>query len=382
MSRQVPFYRHDLVAGDAEKIAKVLQSPMLTSGSVGKEVEVQLTQFFHTKHAGLTNSWTNGALAALLAMDIGPGDEVIVPAMTFISSANVVELVGAKPIFVDIEPDTLLISFERMCEALRPATKAIIPVNLYGQMVDIRRMKAVLAEAGRSDVRIIEDSAHCFEGTYENYGPGMYSDIALFSFYATKNVTCGEGGAYVTNSDDLANKMIQTRLHGMTAGAADRYSKGSYRHWDMARLGTKANLPDILAALLPQQIATIRDRLGVRQKLAAHYENVLRGTPIRFAEVRPEAISAHHICPIHVTPRIRDEAIALLNASGIGVTVNFRSVPTTAYYRQKYGFTPESFPVSYEWGEGTITLPFYPSMKQDDQNYVIDIVRTKVVPLC
>ncbi len=382
MSRQVPFYRHDLQAGDAEKIARVLRSPILTSGSVGKEVEAQLAQFFGTKHAGLVNSWTNGALAALLAMDIRQGDEVIVPAMTFIASANIVELVGAKPVFVDVEPDTLLISFERMLDALTPATKAIIPVHLYGQMVDLRRMRRLLAEAGRTDIMIIEDAAHCVEGRFDNYGPGAHSDIAIFSFYATKNLTCGEGGAYVTNRDDLADTMLQTRLHGMGAGAADRYSKGTYRHWDMARLGTKANLPDILAALLPHQIATLRERLEVRQKLAANYENGLRGTPIRIAKVRPEALSARHLFAIHVTPRIRDEAIAILNASGIGVTVNFRSVPTMTYYRQKYRFTAESFPVSYEWGEGTITLPFFPSLTQDDQNYVIEVVRTRIAPLC
>jgi dTDP-4-amino-4,6-dideoxygalactose transaminase len=382
MLRQVPFYRHDLGPADAEKIAKVLATPILTSGSVCKAVEAQLAEFFGTKYAGLTNSWTNGALAALMAMDIGPGDEVIVPAMTFIASANIVEILGASPVFVDVEPDTLLMSFDAMRAAVTPRTKAIIPVHIYGQMLDMRRLRAVLAGIGRSDVKVIEDSAHCFEGRYEDYGPGNNSDIALFSFYATKNVACGEGGAFVTDSEDLYQKMMQTRLHGMSAGAVDRYQKGSYRHWDMARLGTKANLPDLLAALLPDQIATIRQRLPVRQALAERYEAGLRGTPIRIAPVRQQAVSARHIFPIHVKPAVRDQAISILNEAGIGVAVNFRSVPTMTYYREKYGYGSGSFPMSYEWGEGEITLPMFPSMRSEDQDYVIGVVRGKVVPFC
>src|SRR5437667_418506 len=132
---EVPFYRHGLGSGDAAKIAKVLATPVLTSGNIGKAIEAQLVEFFETKYAGLTNSWTNGALAALLALDIGSGDEVIVPAMTFISSANVAEILGARPVFVDIEPDTLLISLDAVRAAITSKTKAIIPVHLYGQMV-------------------------------------------------------------------------------------------------------------------------------------------------------------------------------------------------------------------------------------------------------
>jgi len=167
----------------------------------------------------------------------------------------------------------------------------------------------------------------------------------------------------------------------MSAGAADRYQKGSYRHWDMERLGTKANLPDLLAALLPDQIETIRARLPVRQELAARYENSFRDIPIRMAQVRERANSARHIFPIHVAPALRDESIAILNAAGIGVAVNFRSVPTTSYYRKKYGYTPGDFPVSYDWGEGEITLPLFPSMTREEQDYVIAVVRDKIAPM-
>src|ERR1051325_2469850 len=379
---QVPFYRHELGPADAEKIAKVLASPFLTSGSVGKTVEAQLANFFGTAYAGLTNSWTNGDLAALMALAVGPGDEVVVPAMTFISSANVVEILGARPVFVDVEPQTLLISLEAAQTAVTPRTKAIIPVHLYGQMVDVHCLRRGLDHMGRADVSIVEDSAHCFEGRYKDYGPGNHSDIALFSFYTTKNVTCGEGGAFVTNSESLYEKLMQTRLHGMSAGAVDRYKEGGYQHWDMARLGTKANLPDLLAALLPEQIASIRQRLPSRQKRAKRYEEAFRDTPIRIVPVREQAISARHIFPIHVDPTIRDRAIQIFNGAGIGVVVNFRSVPTMKFYREKYGYTAADFPVSYNWGEGEITIPMFPSMRKQEQDYVIDVIRRELVPLC
>jgi dTDP-4-amino-4,6-dideoxygalactose transaminase len=382
MVQQVPFYRHDLTSADANKIAKVLATPILTSGAVGKAVEQQLADFFDTRYAGLTSSWTNGALAALLAMDVGFGDEVILPAMTFISTANVVEILGAKPVFVDVEPVTLLMSLAAMRDAVTSKTKAVIPVHLYGQMVDVRRLRTILNALDRTDIKILEDSAHCFEGRYDDYGPGSESDIALFSFYATKNVTCGEGGAFVTNSAELHDKLVQTRLHGMSAGAVDRYKRGLYRHWDMARLGTKANLPDLLAALLPDQIATIRERLPVRQALAERYEKKLHNSWIRITEVCRDAISARHVFPIHVNTRVRDQAITLLNNAGIGVAVNFRSVPTMTYYREKYGYRPEDFPVSYEWGEGEISLPLFPSLREEEQDYVVRIIGEQIIPLC
>ncbi|MCA3248451.1 MAG: DegT/DnrJ/EryC1/StrS family aminotransferase [Azospirillum sp.] len=371
------FYRHGLSSADAKGIAEVLDTPFLTSGAVGKKVEAQLCAFFGQPHALLVNSWTNGALAALLAMDIGPGDEVIVPAQTFIATANMVELIGAKPVFVDVDPDTLLMTPEGAAKAATARTKLAMPVHMYGQMCDMKGLRAALPKT----VRILEDCAHCFEGTRDGEPPGKHSDLAIFSFYATKNVTCGEGGAIVTGDAELHAKLQQTRLHGMSAIAADRFKSGQYRHWDMARLGVKANLPDLLAALLPDQIATIRARLPARTALVERYRHAFANLPIRLAKLDPGAVSADHLFPIHVKPAKRDEAIAALNAAGVPVTVNYRSVPTLTYYREKYGYGPGDFPASYEWGEGEITLPLWPGMPDADIEKVIETVKTAVVPL-
>lgn len=376
---KVPFYRHDLGRSDAERIADVLASPILTSGEVGKRVEAQLAAYFGLPHAALVSSWTNGAVAALLALGIGDGDEVIVPAMTFIATSNVVEHVGAKPVFVDVDPATLLLTPEGVARALTPRTKAVVPVHLYGLMCDMRGIADALRT--RPDVAIVEDAAHAFEAKYLGERPGARSTMAIFSFYATKNVTCGEGGAIVCRDSALHTKIQETRLHGMSAGAADRFRGGMYRHWDMTRLGVKANLPDLLAALLPPQIATIDARLPRREVLARRYEDAFRGTALRLVAGDARALHARHLFCVGVPGGARDEALATLGREGVGATVNYRSVPTLTWYRERYGFTPADHPVSHAWGEATLTLPLFPSLSDAEQQHVIDVVRTHVLPL-
>lgn len=375
----VPFYRHDLGGQDADRIAAVLDTPFLTTGEVGRTVERQLADYFGIPHALLVNSCTNGAIAVLLALDIGRGDEVIVPAMTFIASANVVELVGAKPVFVDVDPATLLMQPEAVARALTAKTRAVMPVHLYGQMCDVQAIRDALGN--RHDIAIIEDAAHAFEAMLNGDRPGAHSDAAIFSFYATKNVTCGEGGAVVTRHVELADKLRQTRLHGMSAGAVDRFRQGSYQHWDMIRLGTKANLPDLLAALLGPQIDTIDERLPTREAKAGRYEAALAGTAIRMPARVQSAAHARHLFPVHVPPAARDSALTVLANAKIGATVNYRSVPTLTYYRNAYGYEAADFPISYAWGEGTFSLPLFPRMSEDEQEYVIDVLHRDILPL-
>jgi UDP-4-amino-4-deoxy-L-arabinose-oxoglutarate aminotransferase len=375
---KVPFYRHDLTAADLMAVAAVIETPFLTSGPVGRDVEAQIAVYFDVPHALLTNSWTNGALAVLLALGIGPGDEVVVPAMTFIATANVVELVGAKPVFIDVDPATLLMTPEAVVRALTPHTRAVIPVHLYGQMCDMQSMHRVIK--GRPNVHLIEDCAHCFEGSRDGERPGRWSDAAVFSFYATKNVACGEGGAVICRDVNLYQMLLQTRLHGMDAAAIHRYQRNRYHHWDMMRLGVKANLPDLLAALLPTQIAAVDNRLAVRQELVARYRAAFADGPLRLVAEEPGTVGAEHMFTIHCAGA-RNEAIAKLNATGIGVGVHYHSVPLTTYYKEKYGYSQEDYPISAEWGGGTLTLPLYASLTRPEQDYVIDAVRRDVYPL-
>ena len=380
---KIDFYRHPLRPSDADAVADVLATPFLTTGSVARAVEAQLTEYFGVAHAVLVNSWTNGALAVLLAMDLRENDEIIVPAMTFIASANVVELARGKVVFADVDERTLLLTPEIVEKHVTCNTRAVMPVHLYGQMCDLTNLRRMLdthpARSGR--ISIIEDCAHCFEGERGGIKPGQVSDVAIFSFYATKNITCGEGGAIITQNEELYSRILETRLHGMSAVAVDRFASGRYNHWDMKRLGTKANLPDILASLLPHQIKAIDQRLPERCELANRYRAAMKDGPLRLVAQLPNCKSAEHIFPVGIPGGARDLAIAALNANGVPVTVNYRSVPATAYYKERFPNAAAACPVAYSWGEETLTLPLFPGMARAEQDYVIERVRSSVYPL-
>lgn len=378
---KVDFYRHQLSEEHGRAMAAVVSSPFLTTGKIARGVEDQLCSYFDVPHAALVNSWTNGAVATLLALGIGPDDEVIVPAMTFIATANVVELVGATPVFADVDPGTLLMEAEHVRARLSPRTRAVMPVHIYGQMTDVAALRTMLDEEADTSVAIIEDCAHCFEGRLNNVGPGRHSDAAIFSFYATKNITCGEGGAIIVRDAALHNRILQTRLHGMSAIAVDRFRGGRYNHWDMERLGTKANLPDLLAALLPSQIAQIDEKLPLRQEMAQRYDEAFAGGPLRLVSARPNCRSAQHLYTIGIPGGRRDDAILRLNDAEIGITVNYRAVTEMTYYRERYPEASEACPVSVQWGNETLSLPLFPGLTRAEQDHVIRTVQEMVYPL-
>jgi len=376
---QVPFYRHSLSPEHAQAVAKVLASPFLTSGPVCKDVEAQLNDYFGVKHSKLVNSWTNGAVATLLALDIGPGDEVIVPAMTFIATANVVELVGATPIFIDCDPETILITPELVKSAITSKTKAVIPVHMYGQMCDVKAIKEILPK--NQKIYLIEDCAHSFEAKFNNERPGKHSDAAIFSFYATKNVTCGEGGAIITNDSNIYERVVQAVHHGMSASAADRFKTGNYNHWGMAHLGTKANLSDLLACLLSEQIKTIDERLARREEIANYYDEKFKDSRIRIPKIKSNTIHARHLYPVGISEQQRDSALLSLSSSNIGVTVNYRSVPSMIFYQKKYNLQVDECLNSFEWGEKTLSLPLFPSITKVEQDYVAKEMLDKIEPM-
>jgi UDP-4-amino-4-deoxy-L-arabinose-oxoglutarate aminotransferase len=375
----VPFYRHSLTPDNSKFVEAVLKTPFLTSGPVGKEVESQLCEYFNVSHAKLVNSWTNGAVATLLAMDIGPGDEVIVPAMTFVATANVVELVGAKPVFIDCDPDTLLVTPELIKAAITEKTKAVIPVHMYGQMCDVAAIKAILPN--EQNISIIEDCAHSFEAKYNDERPGKYSNAAIFSFYATKNITCGEGGAIITNDSNLFDRITQSILHGMSASAADRFKTGQYKHWEMEHLGTKANLPDLLASLLPNQINSIDSKLNDRHQLALKYEQAFGATKLRLPKNLPQSTHSRHLFALGVSATYRDQVLSKLAEFNIGATVNYRSITSLKYYQNKYKLDAKYFVNSVNWGGSTISIPLFVGLTESEQEYIIKVMLQEILPM-
>ena len=378
MKMDVPFYKHQLDEIEKSALLKSIDNPILTSGPICKSVELQLTEYFGVRNAKLVNSWTNGALGTLMSFGVGPGDEVIIPSMTFIACANIVELLGAKPIFCDVSEEDLLVSVENIRPLVTARTKVIMVVHMYGQMCDV---KSIYSEFHPLGIRILEDCAHSFESSRDSYQPGAFSDAAVFSFYATKNITCGEGGAVITNNDALHSDLTQRVLHGMSVGAVDRFKTGSYSHWTMDVLGIKANLPDILASLLPSQIAKASDKLESRRVLAERYDDAFSNSEIRIPSRKKNDVHAMHLYPIWIPHGLRDLTLAILSENGIGATVNFRPVNEMNFYKKKYIETLNKTPISSSWGAGVLSLPLYPGLSIESQDYVIEIIQSKVVKI-
>lgn len=372
MSRTVPFYRHQLGKREAEALAGVLEGLFLTTGPKTKELEEKLAAYFGVKHALGMTSATTALFLALKALGVGPGDEVITTPMTFIASSNVVLHCGAKPVFVDVEPDTGNIDVAKIAAAITPRTKAIMPVHLYGLMADMRAIAKLAAER---KLHVVEDCAHAFESERDGVKPGQLSDAAAFSFYATKNVTTGEGGALVMRDDALFEKLRLLRLHGMSASAHDRYT-GTYRHWDMTELGYKANMGDLQAALLLCQLPDVDAKNARRVAIAKKYDELFAGAPgLSHPVSRPGARHAHHLYTVWVPPERRDEILHRLQQAGIGVAVNFRAVHLLTYYREKFGFERGMFPNAERIGDSTISLPMYPTLSDEDVAYVASTLK-------
>ncbi len=366
---KVEFYHHNIEEEDIERVKKVLGSIFLTTGPTTAEFERKFSRYVGLKATVGVNSCTGALHLSLLALGIGPGDEVITTPMTFIATATSILHAGAKLVFVDVEESTGLIDSTKIEQAITPRTRAIMPVHLYGAMADMVAIKKIV---DKYNLKIIEDCAHCIEGERDGVRPGQLSDAACYSFYATKNLTCGEGGAIVTNDANLAARLKILRTHGMSKDASSRYT-GKYQHWDMVALGWKYNMSDISAALLIEQIDRLYKYWQRRQDICEIYNEKL-GTVhgIRIPDVQSK--SARHIYTIWVDPNKRDSILHKMQDKGIGVAVNYRAVHTLTYFRQYFKFKPEDFPIANLIGKSTISLPLYPALKDSEIEYVVESV--------
>ncbi len=369
---KVDFYKHNIGDREIESVVAVLRSPIHTAGPVTKQFEQEFAAYLGCHHAIGVTSWTMGAFLCLRALGIGPGDEVITTPLTFISTANIICHVGATPVFVDVERDTGLMDLNLLRRAITPRTKAIIPVHLYGAMCD---MKVLSAMAGKQGIPIIEDAAHCVEGEREGVRPGALSKAVCFSFYATKNLGCGDGGAVATNDADLAAKIATLRFHGMSRGAEERYS-GKYRHYDMQEIGYKCNMTDIQAAMLRPQLPRLEEYLARKEQIARRYEDGLRDLPaIDLIQTPRSTKHARHIFTFLAPDGKRDDFLAGLQDKGVGVAVHFNVVHLMSYYRRTFGFKEGDFPNAERIGRRTITLPLYPKLTDEEVDYITGTMR-------
>lgn len=373
---KVEFYRHQLGEEELNGVKEVLGSLFLTTGPKTREFEQSFASYLGVAGCLGVTSWTMGNFITLKALDIGPGDKVLTTPLTYVATANTILHVGAEPVFADVDPITGNLDPETARKALvaNKGVKAMIVVHLYGQMADMKALSELAKEFG---VFLIEDCAHCVEGVRDGVRPGQLSDAAVFSFYATKNMTCAEGGAIVTQNQSLLERMRPLRLHGVDTYAMDQRKDGIYRHWDMTELGYKCNMNDLSAALLLPQLARIEETRKSRERLCKHYDKLLQG--LDSIEIIPEIAGSTHAChlyTIRVDPDKRDRMLTELSLRGVGVGVNFRVVHLMAYYVEHFGFEEGIFPMAERIGASTISLPLYPALREEEQEYVVGTIKS------
>jgi len=371
---KVEFYRHNLTPEDIAQAVEVMRSVFLTTGPMVAKFEVKFAEYIGAAQVVGLTSCTGALHLALLRNGVGPGDEVITTPLTFVATATAILQAGATPVFVDVCPRSGLLLPEHAEAAITGKTKAILPVHLYGRMADMAGFSKLAKWKG---LALIEDAAHCVEGRRDGARPAQLSDAACFSFYATKSMTCGEGGGLACNSTEAAAWYRSARHHGISKDASSRYMK-AYQHWDMERMGWKYNMDDIQAALLVHQIERLDTHRRRREELEKLYRRLLADVEgLEFIEA-PAAgeTSGHHLFTVLLPLAVsRDEILNLLQARGIGCAVNYRAVHTLSYFRGTFGYRPEDFPVAYEIGQRTISLPLYPKLTEDSVRVVCETLK-------
>ena len=368
---RIEFFRHSLTRTERAAAARVLRGVFLSSGPQVAALEEEFAAFLGVPFAVAVASCSQALLLTLRALDIGEGDEVLTTPMSYVATANAILHAGATPVFVDVEADTGNLDAAQLAAAVTARTRAVLPVHLYGHMCD---MPAIAAVAARHDLAVVEDSAHCIEGQRDGLRPAERGTAACFSFYATKNVTGGEGGMIVTGSRELAKRIRRLRGHGVDRDAFSRHGD-LYAHYDIAELGYKANLSDINAALIRPQLARVDQLRRRRERLARRYERAFAGLPeVETLAVRPGTTSARHLLTILVPPEARDETLWRLQEAGIGVAVNYRPIHLMRFYRERFGFAPGMYPHAERIGARTVTLPLYPKLTYREQDRVIAAV--------
>lgn len=365
-----------------EEIAEVLdtlRSDWITTGPKARSFETDFKDYTGASAALAVASATDAMLIGLAALGVGAGDEVITTPMTFCSTVHVIEHLGAKPVLVDVEPDTLNIDPASVEAAVNSRTRGIMPVHLYGHPCE---MDSLLATAKRHDLFLLEDAAHALPARYKNRMIGTIGTLTAFSFYVTKNLTTAEGGM-LTGSPDLIDKARIWSLHGMSRDAYKRYSAEGSWFYEVVVPGFKCNMTDIQASLGLQQLKKLPAFQRRRREVVQAYNSGLQDLlELELPVEREEVESALHLYVLRLNlDRLtidRSAFIEQLKTRGIGTSVHFIPIHLHPYYRDKYGYRPEDFPVAYENYQRVVSLPLHPRLSEGDVARVIGAVKEVV----
>ena len=369
-SRRATFLRlaaPDIGDAEIEEMVGAIRSGWVTTGPRVARFERELAEHVGAPFVRCTSSCTAALQLALALAGIGRGDDVLVPAMTFVSCANVVEHAGARPVLVDCEPETGHIDLAHAAGLLGPRAAAVMPVHLAGHPVD---MDAVGAFAGRYGLAVIEDAAHAIGAAWGGVPVGGHGNAAAFSFHATKNMTTFEGGALTLPDEPAHERATRLSLHGLSRSAWSRHDTSSPAGYDVPEPGFKSAMHDVAAAVGIHQLAGLDARIERRAALAALYDERLAETGLELPPAVPaHARHAHHLYLVRVpadAPVSRDGLIERLHGARIQSSVHFKGIHLYSHYRDRYGLRPQDLPVSTDRSERVLTLPLHPGMSEAD----------------
>ncbi len=371
----LPFSPPLIGSEEIDEVVATLRSDWITTGPKTKKFEEKFAEYVGSPSALAVSSATDAMLVALAAMGIGPGDEVITSTNTFCSTVHVIEHLGAKPILVDVEADTLNMNPLEVEKAVTTRTRAIMPVHVYGHPCD---MNEICRIADRNDIRILEDAAHALPAEWCGRMVGSIGDATAFSFYATKNLTTAEGGM-LTGGRELIEKARLWSLHGMSRDAFRRYSAEGSWFYEVVLPGFKCNMTDIQASLGLHQLRKLEGFQARRREVVARYQAGLGGCGA--LELPTEREGARHAWHLFVV-RLRKGTLGIDRAKfieemkkrKIGTSVHFIPIHLHPYYRDKYGYSREDFPVAMDAYERMLSLPLNPRLSDADVEDVIEAV--------
>lgn len=371
------FGRPQLLDAEIEEIVATLRSGWIGTGPRVAQFQRDFEAYSRAKHAVAVSSCTAALHLAMIAIGIQPGDEVIVPSMTFAATANTVIHAGGRPVLADVCRDTMCLDPEDTARRITPRTKAIIPVHFAGRCCE---MNALMTLASKHDLIVIEDCAHAIETLHGDRHAGTIGDIGAFSFYVTKNVVTGEGGMVTTANQAWADRIRTLALHGMSADAWKRFSDAGFKQYDVVEPGYKYNLTDMQAALGIHQLARVEENLLRRREIWGRYDAAFADLPMFVPS--PEETGTRHARHLYTAlidiERMtvgRDDIQLALHRQGIGTGIHYRALHLSRYYSEKFGYEPRDFPVA-EWiSERTLSLPLSPALSDEDVDDVIFATR-------